>query len=66
MYPLINNSLAPNVIANHPAPASGTDAFNQDDQGRLHPTLPVTDLPGGGFLVGSAPFGGGFGTFGSF
>jgi hypothetical protein len=66
VFPLIDSSLVPKVAVNLVPPTSGTDAFNQDDQGRLHPTLPVTDL-GEVCLIGSAPWDeGGFGLFGSF
>jgi hypothetical protein len=48
-------------------PASGTDAFNQDDQGRLLPTKTVTNLGGGVCLIGQSPWNSsGFGNFGTF
>jgi hypothetical protein len=57
----------PHVFVNAVAPASGTDAFNQDDQGRLLPTKTVTNLGGGVCLIGQSPWNSsGFGNFGTF
>jgi len=45
VFPLIDNSLAPHVAVNMVPPAAGTDAFNQDDEGRQWPAgVPLTPL----------------------
>jgi hypothetical protein len=54
VHPLIKSDLTAVTAVNYTSPSSGTDAFNQDDQGRLHPTLQCTDL-GELCLIGSMP-----------
>ena len=67
VLPVIDNAMVPHVFVNAVAPASGTDAFNQDDQGRLLPTKTVTNLGGGVCLIGQSPWNSsGFGNFGTF
>ena len=50
----VDSNGVPHVVVNYVAPTSGTDAANQDAEGRPRPTLSVTNLGGGACLIGQA------------